>query len=95
MTTITDEELRQLLHTAKPYTVGLMRWGPNRHIDNHGEADDELALGTGVVDWGEVTRLIDRHCDQPVAVIETSTLEEIRDSLTFLEAEHVYPFNQG
>ncbi len=33
MTTITDEQLRQLLRNANPYTVGLMRWGPNRHID--------------------------------------------------------------
>lgn len=33
MTTITDEELRQLLRNAKPYTVALMRWGPNRHTE--------------------------------------------------------------
>ena len=33
MTAITDHELRQVLRTARPYTVGMVRWGPNRHMD--------------------------------------------------------------
>ncbi len=32
-TTITDEQLRELLSTAQPYTVALLRWGPERHMD--------------------------------------------------------------
>lgn len=32
-TTITDEQLQQLLRTTQPYTVALLRWGPERHMD--------------------------------------------------------------
>jgi sugar phosphate isomerase/epimerase len=63
--------------------------------DNLGEVDDELALGTGVVDWRELSRLIARYGDQPLAVIETPTMERIRASLRFLEAERIYPFAGG
>jgi len=31
--TITDEQLRQLLRTTQPYTVALLRWGPEQHMD--------------------------------------------------------------
>jgi sugar phosphate isomerase/epimerase len=60
--------------------------------DNLGDVDSELALGTGVVDWAEVTRLVARSGAQPLAVIETPTIERIRASLRFLESGHVYPF---
>ena len=59
--------------------------------DNLGDEDSELALGSGAVDWTEVSRLADRCAGQPVAVIETPTMERIRASLGFMEAQHVYP----
>ncbi len=61
--------------------------------DNMGDVDSELALGTGVVDWPELTALVDRYCDQPSAVIETAGLEQIHASLSFLQREGIYPFN--
>lgn len=61
--------------------------------DNMGDVDSELALGTGVVDWPELTTLVDRYCDQPYAVIETAGLERIRASLSFLQKEGIYPFD--
>lgn len=32
-TTVTDEQVRQLAETAKPFSVALLRWGPERHMD--------------------------------------------------------------
>jgi hypothetical protein len=39
-TTVTDEQIRQLAETAKPYSVALLWWGPERHMD--GAAATEL-----------------------------------------------------
>jgi hypothetical protein len=32
-TTVTDEQVRQLAETAKPFSVALLRWSPERHMD--------------------------------------------------------------
>jgi hypothetical protein len=32
-TTVTDDQIRQLAETAKPYSLALLRWGPERHMD--------------------------------------------------------------
>ena len=32
-TTVTDEQVRQLAATAKPYSLALLSWGPKRHMD--------------------------------------------------------------
>jgi len=32
-TTVTDEQVRLLAGTAKPYSLALLSWGPERHID--------------------------------------------------------------
>ena len=32
-TTVTDDQIRQLTETAKPYSLALLRWGPERHMD--------------------------------------------------------------
>lgn len=40
-TTVTDEQVRQLVETAKPYSVALLWWGPERHMD--GAEATELA----------------------------------------------------
>lgn len=60
--------------------------------DNLGEEDNELVLGTGKVGWPELSRLVDRCAQRPVAVIETPTMERIRASLDFLEERRLYPF---
>lgn len=33
MTTVTDEQIRQLAETAKPDSLALLRWGPDSHMD--------------------------------------------------------------
>jgi hypothetical protein len=32
-TPVTDEQVRQLAATAKPYSLALLSWGPERHMD--------------------------------------------------------------
>jgi len=32
-TTITDEQIRQLVEKARPYSIALLSWGPERHMD--------------------------------------------------------------
>ncbi|TDE11174.1 hypothetical protein [Jiangella asiatica] len=32
-TTVTDEQIRDLAETAKPYSLAVLRWGPQRHMD--------------------------------------------------------------
>jgi hypothetical protein len=32
-TPVTDEQIRQLGETAKPYSLALLWWGPERHMD--------------------------------------------------------------
>jgi hypothetical protein len=32
-TTVTDEQVRQLAATAKPYSLALLWWGPERHME--------------------------------------------------------------
>lgn len=58
MTTITDEELGQLLRTAKPYTVGLLRWGPNRHID-----------GVEAIRWEHSRRMASLRADGVMSIV--------------------------
>jgi hypothetical protein len=39
--TVTDEQVRQLAGTAKPYSLGLLWWGPERHKDGADETERE------------------------------------------------------
>ena len=32
-TTVTDEQVRELAATAKPYSLALLWWGPERHME--------------------------------------------------------------
>ena len=32
-TSVTDAEIRQLAETAQPYSLALLWWGPERHMD--------------------------------------------------------------
>jgi hypothetical protein len=40
-TTVTDEQVRQLAETAKPYSLALLWWGPERHIDGAEATESE------------------------------------------------------
>ncbi|MBV9946607.1 MAG: hypothetical protein JOZ69_07145 [Myxococcales bacterium] len=32
-TTVTDEQIRELVATARPYSLAILRWGPERKMD--------------------------------------------------------------
>jgi hypothetical protein len=38
-TTVTDEQVRQLVATAKPYSLALLWWGPERSMDGADEIE--------------------------------------------------------
>jgi hypothetical protein len=40
-TPVTDEQVRQLAATAKPYSMALLWWGPERHKDGADETERE------------------------------------------------------
>ena len=40
-TTVTDEQVKQLAETAKPYSLAVLRWGPERHRDGAEEIERE------------------------------------------------------
>ncbi len=33
-TTVTDEQIQELAASAKPYSLVILRWGPERHMDD-------------------------------------------------------------
>lgn len=58
MTTITDEELQQLLRTAQPYTVALLRWGPKRQVD-----------GVEAITWEHARRMASLRADGLMPIV--------------------------
>ncbi|HEY1652336.1 MAG TPA: hypothetical protein VGG09_10675 [Acidimicrobiales bacterium] len=57
-TTITDEQVRQLAATAKPYSAALLWWGPERHMD--GAEETELA---------HQRRMVSLRADKVIAIL--------------------------
>jgi hypothetical protein len=39
-TTVTDEQIQALAATAKPYSLALLRWGPERTQSNSNTSDE-------------------------------------------------------
>jgi len=62
--------------------------------DNAGERDQHLEVGQGKIDWREFTKVIEEYKISPEIVLEQVTLEKTKQSLSYLEKNHVYPFNQ-
>jgi sugar phosphate isomerase/epimerase len=64
------------------------------HIsDNCGEKDQHLEVGQGKIDWQEFTKVIEEHQISPEIVLEQVTLEQTKQSLSYLEKNRIYPFN--
>lgn len=63
------------------------------HInDNDGTHDLHQAVGQGSIDWKAFDRGM-RQFEHPVSLlIETSSVESQRQSLRYLETNHIYPF---
>jgi sugar phosphate isomerase/epimerase len=65
------------------------------HIsDNCGEKDQHLEVGQGKIDWQNFTKVIEEHQINPEIVLEQVTIEKTKQSLSYLEKNRIYPFNQ-
>ena len=57
-TTVTDEQIRRLAETAKPYSLALLWWGPERHMD---DAD--------ATELGHQRRMVSLHARGIIAIL--------------------------
>jgi hypothetical protein len=57
-TTVTDEQVRQLAATAKPFSVALLRWGPERHMD-----------GAEATEGAHQRRMVSLRADGVIAIL--------------------------
>ena len=57
-TTVTDEQIRQLAETAKPYSLALLSWGPERHMD-----------GADATELEHQRRMVSLRADGVIAVL--------------------------
>jgi hypothetical protein len=57
-TTVTDEQIRQLAETARPYSLALLWWGPARHLD-----------GAGATELEHQRRMVSLRADGVIAIL--------------------------
>lgn len=57
-TPVTDDEIRQLAGTAKPYSLVLLWWGPERHMD-----------GADATELEHQRRMVSLRADGVIAVL--------------------------
>lgn len=57
-TTVTDEQIQQLAATAKPYSVALLSWGPERQMD-----------GATAIELEHQRRMVSLRADGVIAVL--------------------------
>ena len=57
-TIVTDEQIRELAGTAKPYSVVLLSWGPGRHMD-----------GADAVELEHQRRMVSLRADGVIAIL--------------------------
>lgn len=57
-TPVTDEQISQLAATAKPYSLVLLSWGPERHRD-----------GAGAIEQEHQRRMVSLRADGVIAVL--------------------------
>ena len=57
-TTITDEQIQQLAATAKPFSVALLHWTPDRHMD-----------GADATELEHQRRLVSLRADGVIAIL--------------------------
>jgi hypothetical protein len=55
---ITDEQIQQLAATAKPYSLALLRWGPERYMD-----------GADATELEHQRRLVSLRADGVIAIL--------------------------
>ncbi|HEY8524980.1 MAG TPA: hypothetical protein VIL48_08465 [Acidimicrobiales bacterium] len=57
-TAVTDEQVRQLVERAKPYTLALLRWGPERH-----------RAGADAIEREHQRRMVGLRADGTIAIL--------------------------
>ncbi|NUP14292.1 MAG: hypothetical protein HOW73_50315 [Polyangiaceae bacterium] len=57
-TTITDEQIRELAQTAKPYSLALLWWGPKRHME-----------GAAAIELEHQRRMVALRADGVIAIL--------------------------
>jgi hypothetical protein len=57
-TTVTEEQIRDLVATGKPFSVALLWWGPNRHMD-----------GAAAIEFQHQQRMVSLRADGTIAVL--------------------------
>jgi hypothetical protein len=57
-TTVTDEQIRELAATARPYSLVLLSWGPERHMD-----------GAEAVELEHQRRMVSLRADGVIAIL--------------------------
>ena len=55
---VTDEQIQQLAATAKPYSLALLSWGPERHMD-----------GADAIELEHQRRMVSLRVDGVIAVL--------------------------
>lgn len=61
-TTVTDEQIQQLASTAKPFSIVLLWWGPERHRD-----------GADAIELEHQRRMVGLRADGVIAVLCPAT----------------------
>jgi hypothetical protein len=57
-TTVTDKQIRDLAATAKPYSMAVLRWGPERHRD-----------GADAIELEHQRRMVSMRADGVIAIL--------------------------
>jgi hypothetical protein len=57
-TNVTDEQIHELAATAKPYSLALLRWGPDRHRD-----------GAEAIELEHQRRMVSMRADGVIAIL--------------------------
>ena len=57
-TTVTDEQIRELAATAKPFSLVLLSWGPERHMD-----------GADAIELEHQRRMVSLRADGVIAIL--------------------------
>ena len=58
MTSVTDEQIRRLAESAKPYSLALLAWGPDRHRD-----------GAEAIEREHQRRMVSLRADGVIAIL--------------------------
>ncbi|MGA4992527.1 hypothetical protein [Nonomuraea bangladeshensis] len=66
-TTMTDEQIRALAATAKPYSPALLQWGPERTMD-----------GADAVEFEHQRRMVSLRADGLIAILCPVTSDDRR-----------------